>query len=69
MESRIGFGGVSLGFATDAPCGSAGSFTEQRWLKREKRVLKPYRSVVFEDRLIASIDRLLGRVKRKEVRR
>jgi hypothetical protein len=27
MESRIGFGGVPLGFATDAPRGGAGSFT------------------------------------------
>jgi len=27
MESRIGFGGVPLGFATDAPRESAGSFT------------------------------------------
>jgi len=29
MERRVGFGGVSLGFATDAPCGRSGSFTEE----------------------------------------
>jgi len=32
MESQIGFGGVPLGFATDAPRGSAGSFTLKIWL-------------------------------------
>jgi len=30
MESRIGFGGVALGFATDAPRGSAGSVTDKQ---------------------------------------
>jgi len=28
MESRVGFGAVPLGFATDAPRESAGSFTK-----------------------------------------
>ena len=44
MLSSGGFGGVPLGFATDTPHGSAGSFTEKLVFWRGYKVLTvPYR--------------------------